>query len=262
MSFMFGTLVFEEAFPTSCSMQRVFTTMSGLSIESLEIPGMERRRFLQTNRPRTRLEFDTILHAESVAQVEAYKQLLLTHLDPSRGPQRLTVDDEPGWFWEATVVEEQAWQKLTWKACNGGFRYQAPLVFETFGDSAAREITQAPVAVPASTPTPLPTLGNTRSWPRIEVRGTLSAAQSVTIQVGQGGAIHSVVVSGPLTASQVMVLDYDTMDFAIWNSAMTTKIASVVSRMSNHKRLESKPLVPATIGSTHNLTVYPNSRRQ
>lgn len=101
--------------------------------------------------------------------------------------------------------------------------------------------------------------GHAPSYPTIEVKGTLSASQTVTVTVGA----FSCKVTGPLTAAQTLRLNYDDFEFAVWNGA--TKVASLVPRMSNLDRLEFWPdtaytVAVATTGTVSSVSVKANSR--
>lgn len=263
MSFTFGQFSFTDSLPTSFAIQREFPNMSGLGIESLEVPGMERRRFLQTDRPATTIVFDVILHDDSEQVLEAIREQFVTLLDPALGPQMLVLDDFPDWYWTAAVSDEITWEKLTWGCEYRGYRYRADVVFETYGDAAARRVDPLDVVL-SGTSVPLTPEGNTRAWPTFEITGTMSAAQSVTLHLQVGDVTETLIVEGPLTSTQTAILDYDTMQFAVWQG--TTKVASLVTRMSTLDRWVSHPILPLYVrktgASTATVTARLNSRRQ
>ena len=242
MSFTFGQFSFADSLPTSFAIQREFPNMSGLGIESLEVPGMERRRFLQTDRPATSITFDVILHSDTEAGLELIRDQFVTFVDPALGPQRLVLDDFPDWYWMATVSDEIVWEKLTWGCEYRGYRYRANVVFETYGDAASRLVTENKgVSVHGETTVQLD--GNTRAWPRWEFSSPLGKGSTVrfTISPVLGKPSHVVEVQGPLSAGQKMVLDYDTMQFAVWQGSK--KVASLVDRMSTLERPEIHPIL-------------------
>lgn len=243
MSFTFGQFSFTDSLPTSFAIQREFPNMSGLGIESLEVPGMERRRFLQTDRPATTIVFDVILHADTAEELETRRDQLMTLLDPALGPQALVLDEHPDWYWTAAVSDEIVWEKLTWGCEYRGYRYRADIVFETYGDAASRHVGEG--GLPVVGELVIPPQGNTRAWPTIELRGTLTAGQSVTLAIDSHRDIFTVEVLGPLASGQVMRLDYDTMQFAVWQG--TTKVASLVNRMSHLERPETHPTSSTTV---------------
>lgn len=259
MSFTFGPFDFSSMPEGSYAIQREFPWVSGLSIESLEIPGMERRRFLETNRPATTIALDTIVRGDTEELVEEAKDTFETYLDPSLGPQQLIFDEKPEWYWEATVSGEVMWEKLYWN-CHSGYAYRSTVTFESYNDAAQRRVDEDVISIDGETTVEL--TGNTRAWPTLELQGTLGAGDTVTIMVQRGSRdIFTVHVDGPLSSGQTMRLNYDEMQFAVWSG--DTKVASLVNRMDNLDRLELRRLeanVVAVSGAT--AVIYPNSRKQ
>lgn len=144
MTFKFGEMDFSVDFPTSEAIQREWTNLSGLGIESLEIPRMEHRRFLETTRPRTSQAFDVILHGDSEAEVEEARQRFLRFVDPTLGPLPLILDEDPDWYWTMTVSNEIVWERLTWACHMRGYRLRATVVFESYNDAAQRLVDEEP----------------------------------------------------------------------------------------------------------------------
>src|SRR5699024_8638429 len=137
--------------------------------------------------------------------------------------------------------------------------------FETYGDASQRRVDGDAITVSGSMPITLD--GNTRAWPTIEIESTMTADDDVTVTVNRTGRDdHVVKIQGPLASSQMMRLDYDTMEFAVWQGE--TKVASLVNRMDNLDRLDFRQLEATTVTVTFSGTatgtavVYPNSRRQ
>lgn len=266
MSFTFAQMDFAEMFPTSEALRYEWASVSGLGVESLEVPGMERRRFLETNRPATALEYTVILHADTEQGAEEARDLLMTHIDPSRGPQRLIDHDYPEWYLMAALSDEIVWERITWDCANRGYRYKGVAHFESYSDAAQRRVDEeAGTTLDGTTPITLD--GNTRAWPTIDITGTITSNGYVTLTVSRTGREDMVIrVDGPLASDQIMRLNYDVMQFAVWNGE--TKVASLVNRMSVLDRLDIRQLESTTIravfsgSNTGEVVVYPNSRRQ
>ena len=265
MTFKFGDMDFSKAFPTSEAIQREWSNLSGLGVESLEIPRMEHRRFLETTRPRTVLEFDVILHGDSEDEVEEARQRFLRSVDPTLGPLPLILDEDPEWYWTMTVSREIVWERLTWSCQTGGYRLRAAVVFESYNDAAQRLVRE--MGVPRITVKPANTvepLGNTRAWPTVQITGVLSKSQEIEVKIGD----FAVRVAGPLTARDIMVLNYDLMRFEVFRDGV--KIASLVPRMSTLERAEIRPqngpvafsAAPVRGGSVNSASITPNSRKQ
>ena len=268
MSFIFNQMDFDEMFPTSEALRFEWEHLSGLGVESLEVPGMERRRFLETDRPRTKIEYTVILHSDTEQGVEDALDQFMIHIDPSNGPQRLIDKDYPEWYHMAAVSEEIIWERLTWDCATRGYRYQGVVIFETYGDASQRRVDDAD-GITVSGATSITLDGNTRAWPTIEIGpdGAIASNGTLTLRVRRTGRDdHVVVIDGPLASNQVMRLDYDKMEFAVWQGE--TKVASLVNRMDNLDRLDFRQLETTTITVTFSGTgngatvVYPNSRRQ
>lgn len=264
MTFKFGDMDFSTEFPTSEAIQREWSNLSGLGVESLAIPRMEHRRFLETTRPRTSQAFDVILHGDSEAEVEEARQQFLRYVDPTLGPLRLILDEDPDWFWTMTVSREIIWERLTWACHMRGYRLRATVVFESYNDAAQRLDDEQPTPQVPGSGAMVELEGNTRTWPTVEITGVLSSAQEVEVIIGD----FTVRVAGPLTSQDVMVLNYMTMRFEVYRTGV--KIASLVPRMSTLDRVEIRPqtgpvffsAAPVGGGSVSSATILPNSRKQ
>lgn len=258
MTFNYDGTSFATEFPTSESLQFEWPSLSGMSIESLEVPRMERRRFLEITRPATTLNFDVILHADTEEDAEDAKNRFIMWVDPTQGPRPFILDDDPQWFWEMTVSREINWEKLTWSCEAGGFRWRATVIFESFNDAAARRVGETLASGP------IEPLGNTRSWPTVEFKGTLNSEQEALVTIGS----HVVRVAGPLTSQDTAILNYDLMRFEVFRAGV--KIASLVPRMSTLAQAEVRPqggpvafsVVPVSGGTITSALATPNSRKQ
>lgn len=199
------------------------------------------------------LSFDVRLSATTPAAVHALRDQLLAACAPHRGLLALRVETGDDWLWWATPsavsdftrglwingLECQLRGELTFLAPDG-FAWASP---DDTGTGAS------PVTITR-------TKGNLPSYPTITIEGTFSA---VAVEVG---AVE-VNVDLPLTAGQRLVLDYQAMDFGIWDGV--AKIAHAAPGMDNFTR----PLLPlgdtvvtatATGGAVTSLTVKSNSR--
>lgn len=197
MTFKFGEMDFSSEFPRGEAIQRKWPNVSGLSIQSLEIPRMEHRRFLEPTRPRTQIVYDVILHGDSSDEVEERRQTFMKYVDPSLGPQKLIQDDDPDWYWEMAVSSEILWERLTWGCESGGFRLRSQVVFESYNDAAKRLVNEKLFSVidESSLYNYAPAISGSGSWS--VVRSNLSrypregrASQS-TLQNHTKGVIQS-----------------------------------------------------------------------
>lgn len=147
MSFTFNNVSFREEFPGCEAIQSEYPNLSNLSVDSLEIPRMERRRFLETTRPNTSIEFYVILRGDTPEELEETRDRFMLAYDPTLGPGRLVLDEDPDWFWDMTLADEIVWERLTWECGragnSGGYRLAADVRFESFNDAAQRLLDEA-----------------------------------------------------------------------------------------------------------------------
>lgn len=257
MSFTFGDFATED-FGLIATL-REFPSIDGLQLETLEAVGTDGRVLGGTTRSGSRFVFDVIIEGTSPDDAAAKQDAVALALDPARGEQRLTFDAAPGWQWAGILAGSIRWQRGVWK--HGLCQLRADVVFdalEAFGRPLAEEGWEW--SGPGSWSVTRQ-LGNARSYPTVEVEGVLSAAQKVTVTVGD----LVVVVDGPLQAGQVLRLDWDKFDFGRWVGP--AKVASVVRGMSTLTRAEMWPgeattFAVATTGAVTRATLIANSRRQ
>lgn len=232
--------------------------LPGLDNHAVESPGRDGSFYATSSLAEAEFTFATLLEAPSPAAVLGLADELTAACDPRNGPRPLAINVAPGWRWGAILGGPLEWERVLWTP---GLRCQlaAAVTFichDPHGYAVPDETWER------TTPGGLSVTrrkGNTASFPTIEIRGSLSASQTVTITVSG----TSVQVRGPLTATQVLRLDYQAMDFGIWQG--TTKVASVAARMNNFTRLQlpaGQTMVSvATTGALSSLRVEANSRR-
>lgn len=258
MSFTFGE--FDSDSLGLIATLRELPSVDGLQIETLEAVGTDGRVLGGTTRSGASFTFDVVLSGSSPVEAAALRDAIALALDPARGEQRLTFDALPGWQFAGILAARIGWQRVTWDA-QAGYKLRADVTFdclEAFGRPAAEEVWQY---LTPGTRTVKRELGNARSYPTVEVEGALTAAQKMTVTVGD----LVVDVSGPLQAGQVLRLDYDKFDFGRWVGPV--KVASVVRGMSTLDRAEMWPdedvtFKIATTGSVTRTALVANSRRQ
>ena len=258
MSFIFDGYS-TEALGHTATLRRL-PSFQGLQLETLEAPGTDGKFLGGATRSEAAYVFDTIIHGTSVADAHSKRDALALALDPDRGERWLSFDAAPGWRWLAIPSGVIDWERLTWDA-GAGFQLRADITFaalQAYGRLVDDE--QWSWASPGSR-TVARSQGNARSYPTVEIEGTLTAGQSVTVTIGG----VTVTVPGPLTSGQTLRLDYDTFEFARWSGA--TKLASVVRGMTSLDRAELWPNTTttfnvATTGTVTGVTLLSNARRQ
>ncbi|MFJ6532487.1 hypothetical protein [Microbacterium sp. NPDC091662] len=258
MSFTFGD--FDTDSLGLIATLRELPSVDGLQLETLEAVGTDGRVLGGTTRSGSSFTFDVILEGRSPEEAAAHREAIALALDPARGEQRLTFDAAPGWQWAGILSAAIRWQRVTWDA-GAGYKLRADVTFdalEAFGRPVVDEVWQY---LTPGTRKVKRTKGNARSYPTVEVEGTLTAEQKVTVTVGD----LVVDVSGPLQTGQVLRLDYDKFDFGRWVGPL--KAASVVRGMSTLDRAEMWPgeevtFKIATTGTLTRTALVANSRRQ
>lgn len=258
MSFTFGG--FDSGSLELIATLRGLPSLGGLQLETLEAPGTDGLAFGGTTRTAARFVFDVIVQGVSVADAIGKADAVAAGVDPARGPQALAMDAVPGWQWSAVLAVPIEWRRLTWDA-GAGYQLRADLTFDAL-EAYGRPLVDDEWEYSAAGSWVLTRAkGNARSFPTVELRGVLSASESVTVTVGG----VTVEVGGPLTASQTLRLDWDSFEFARWAGAV--KVDSVVRRMSTLDRPELWPnqastFVVTTTGTISLARLRANSRRQ
>lgn len=258
MSFTFGE--FDTDSLGLIATLRELPSIDGLQLETLEAVGTDGRILGGTTRSGTRFVFDVVLEGSSPAEAIAKSDEVALALDPARGEQRLTLDALPGWQWAAILGATIRWQRVTWDA-GAGYKLRADVAFDALG-AFGRPITEeAWQYLSPGNRTVKREKGNARSYPTVEIEGTLTASQKVTVTVGD----VTVDVTGPLQEGEVMKLDWESFDFGRWRGPV--KVASVVRAMSTLDRAELWPGEEAafnvsTTGSVTRIALVANSRRQ
>lgn len=253
--FTFGT--YTASPPSVVAVLDQWTTLPGLSVDTVERAG-DGQFYAGGKLDPTQLSFNVRLQADTPGAVLTLADKLGGACHPSHGLQTLRINVLPGWAWGAAVAAEIPWTRGAW---HPGARCQllGKLVFTcpdpyAYADPDETWLRTGPGALHATR-----RLGNTPSRPTLELRGNLSPSHTITLNI----AGTPLTVTGPLPPSQVLRLDYRSMDFGRWQG--TTKIASALPQMSTYTR-PALPVGPftitaATTGVLTELRVNANSRR-
>ena len=227
-------------------------SLGGLEVESVSAPGTRGRVVADSTQASVSWLFEVDVEGSTPQQIEQRVQAFTAWVDPRRGTRTLTLFAGDQWSWpEAVVVGGFEWTDY------GSF-WRAEVTVETNPD-AVPAVDETWSRTGAGSVSVRRVKGGAPSYPTIEIKGTLSASQTVTVTVGS----FSTVVTGPLTSSQTLRLDYDQFEFARWTG--TAKTASLIPKMSNLDRLELWPdtaytVAVATTGTVSSVTVKANSR--
>lgn len=227
-------------------------SLGGLEVESVSAPGARGRVVADSTQAAVAWLFEVDVEGATPEQIEERVRAFTAWVDPRRGTRSLTLFAGDEWSWpEAIVVGGFDWTDY------GSF-WRAEVTVETNPD-AVPKVDETWSRSGAGSVTVNRQKGEAPSYPTIEVKGTLAAAQTVTVTVGS----FSTVVTGPLTSTQTLRLDYENFEFARWTG--TSKTASLIPKMSNLDRLELWPdtaytVTVATTGTVSSVTVKANSR--
>ncbi|QDP44973.1 minor tail protein [Microbacterium phage Alyxandracam] len=211
-----------------------------LQLDSL--PAGDGSLFYRARMTETEWVFNLELTGSDVADVLATANLISAQLNPllQGGPQDFTPNAMDPFIWQGVLGAPIKWErdKVVWFAQDGVCRLLGSATVTTpnpYGYAVGE-----PVVLSGDGELDLVGSGNTTFYPVLEFRGVLSAAQ--TLSVG------SVEVSGPLTAAQTLVLDFEAMDFYIKTTATGARVRNVADRFTTFERLEGVALsLPVSI---------------
>lgn len=230
MSFKLGT--FDTA--GVVGLKAILSTLPVLPAEvTLEsLPAGDGAIFNRARMTETQWPFALELTANNFADLIAKADTITAALNPKAGMKSFTPEMFPAWTWQGVLAAPIQWErdKVIWFSPSGVCRMNGQAVIVTPDPYGYQDV--APVTLSAAGSLALSGQGNTSYHPRIEFRGVLSATQTLSV----GGA----VITGPLTAAQTMVLDFDRMDFYIKTTSSGARVRSIADRFTTFKRLEGK----------------------
>jgi len=246
---------------------RDLPSVDGLKLETLEAVGTDGRVLGGTTRSGSTFTFDTIIEGSTPDEAVAIRDRIALALDPARGEQVLTFDAVPGWQWAAVLSSSIAWERMTWQP-GVGFKLRADITFDAlsaFGRPVAPEVWQW---TSEGSRTVKRGKGNARSYPTVEIEGTVSPSQTIRVVIGD---VATEVTGVNLTPGSTLRLDYEAFDFGRWVG--DRKTSSVVRSMSSLDRAylwpeESTRFAVAVLGSSDTgggltrVALNANSRRQ
>ena len=260
MSFTFGG--FNTAtMPGLFAGMKSWISLPGLSLDTVDAPGSDGVFFAGANLgAHPGFAYDVYVQASSRAGCQTMVDHLTQTLSPMAGLQDFTPGGWEGWVWRAVLARQSEWSFGTWLPgspwqmrcdmafyCPDPYGYASPDEGVTWTTAGSRTFTRL--------------LGNMTSYPSFDIKGTLNSSQAVTLTVNG----TAVTVTSPLTSSQLLRMDYQTMDFGVWDSTGTTKLSSVVGQMSAFDRLTlpvgASTVALATTGTLTSCQMQANSRR-
>ncbi len=250
MSFTFGAFdTAEEAGITA-----TLKAWPGPALKPETVELLDGAFYARTGHAPAVFSFDVLLSALTPAAVLALRDRLVAGVSPELGLQALVPEAGEGWVWWAATSHVSEFTRGLWiKGVECQLRAEVSfLVPDGVGwanpDDTAAGSTSATITR---------TRGTWHSFPKLTLQGAFGG-----VRITAGAYVLDVAV--PVTAGQRLELDFQTMDFGVWQG--TTKVAHAAPGMSRFDRL-ALPLgattitAAATSGSVSSLTVAANSRR-
>lgn len=236
-----------------------------VDVSEVATPGHDGRTFAQATLGPGSWYFEIKIRRNTLQAVLDAAAVVNAALHPATGLQDLAVSWMPGWVWRAVCEGGVQWERGGWRTRGTSYELRGYVVFHC-PNPYARAVPDdswewtSGLAALASGVNVTRARGNVESLPVVEIAGVIPANGSVAVTL----AGRSVTIGGPLLAGQILRLDWEAMDFGIWNGA--AKIASVVGRMSTFDPL-SLPIGPVPFsvnpgaGSLSRVALRANSRR-
>lgn len=253
MSFVYGGVQTDDLAGVTATLV-AWPSLGGLEVDSFEAPGVDGRSFAGASRSHATFVFDVLIQGRTPQEAASRRDNFIGLLDPSRGPRNMVVETDTAWLWRDVLVSSAIeWERVGWDT-GTGFTLRAEVSFETFGDPSAREVSPEVISFTAPRSYTL-TKGNTVAFPRLE----FPTGAAAVVRIG------SFVLNLAATSGGTVVLDWETFEFFVRNSA-GARISSVVRHMNIYDRpaLELGAAVNVSVkrGATDVAAkLFPNARR-
>lgn len=260
MSFKFGGVDSDSLAGVTATLSE-WPSLGGLSLEYVDSEGADGRHYAGHSRTRTEFVFDVIISGPTQSEVGQRRDNFVALLDPSRGPQSLTLETDEAWVWRDVIVSQEIkWGRMAWQR-DTGYVLRSEVTLETVADPAAFEVEPQLVTFTGATSFTR-NAGNTASFPRMLFAGYSAAGGDAwNIQIGDFELSIAPGIASGLRCS----LDWQNFEFYLLDSA-GKRVASLVSKMSNFDRPTLRPgetveLSVSRGGVTPAVSFYPNNRR-
>ncbi|MDO5533235.1 MAG: hypothetical protein Q4F65_01100 [Propionibacteriaceae bacterium] len=250
MSFTFGTFNTAEVEGITATLK----AWPGPALKPETVELLDGAFYARTGHGPVVFDFDVRLAAATPAAVLALRDRLVAGVAPEVGLQALVPEAGEGWVWWAATSQVSEFTRGLW--INGVECQLAGTVSFLVPDGVGWA-NPDDTASGSTSATITRTRGTWRSFPKLTVQGAFGG---VRITAGS----YALTVTVPVAAGQRLELDFQAMDFGVWQG--TTKVAHAAPGMSRFDRL-ALPLgattitAAATSGSVSSLTVAANSRR-
>jgi predicted phage tail component-like protein len=220
--------------------------------QTVTIPGMDGQLFAgQTQKAR---EFPILLKVTGASSSDLIDRLDRVTAWLAAGPARLVFDELPDRFWTARLASA-----LEFEGDGRDFRVTQQITM-TADDPHPYAVIDDQATITTTTTIFTRSKGNTGSHPTIRVKAQLTSSQTLTLTLwGQ-----TVTITGPLTSTQVAVLDCQQWLFTIENTSGSV-IGNLAPQLSTLDRITCPvgggPVTWAKTGGTlSSIQIQANSR--
>lgn len=196
-----------------------------------ELPGGDGALYSGAHMESTEWEFNLGVYGTDFNDVMAKADAISKAINPLlRGEQAFTPNGFEGWSWRGVAKGAINWERdqVIWFSSKGASVLKGTITIVTPDPYGYKEEPVVTVPAPGGMLS-LVSTGNAGFHPIIEFRGVLSSSQEFSV----GGF----TVTGPLTASQVLVLDFQNMEFYIKTAVSGAKLRNVGDRITSFVRL-------------------------
>ncbi|AZV01725.1 minor tail protein [Microbacterium phage Schubert] len=196
-----------------------------------DLPAGDGALYYRSRMTQTEWEFRLEVTGTDLSDVLAKADQISQALNPKmHGLQDFTPNPHEGWTWKGVLAGPVSWERdqVLWFSDQGVSRLHGSATVATPNPYGYAAVSAVSLSAPGALA--LAAGGNTSFLPTIEFRGVLSSSQSFSA----GGT----TVTGPLTASQTLVLDFENLDFYIKNTSTGAKVRNVADRITEFERLE------------------------
>lgn len=242
MSFQLG-LFDTDSIP---GLKAILTSWPSLSSSSSmeDLPAGDGSLFYKSRAEQKSWEFNLELTATSVAEVLGKMDQLTGALDPITHPGLRTFvpNGADGWEWLGVVSGDIKWDrdKELWFT-DGIARMTGSVTIITPNPYGYKISSGGRITAPGSISATF--AGNAASYLRVEFKGVMSGSGVLSI--------GDFAISGPLTAGETLVLDFEKLEFYIRSSA-GEKVRNVGERITSFDRVAGYGVVtlPVTFSGT------------
>ncbi len=178
-----------------------------------DLPAGDGALYYQTTMTSTEWTFRLELTGSDVHDVLAKADSISRALNPLLGGLLpFTPNAADGWEWQGVLSSAIEWERdsVLWFSDQGVSRLAGEATVTTPNPYGYAPVSRAETAAPGALV--LEAEGNTSYYPTVEFEGVLSSTQALIVN-------DAVEISGPLIEGQILVLDFNSLDFAVYQQS-------------------------------------------